>query len=739
MRLFISVVLSFPILISCKSQSQTSSRNLSFENVSGDSAIGWQANSRNDSSIYEAALDAETVKDGRYAASIRYKGGKPGFATWRSAIREKYAGDSITLSGFIKTENVTDGFAGLFLGVERGLAFDNMSNKGVKGTTDWTEYKITLPLFPEKQERILFGGILSGKGKMWMDSLKISIDGKDIAELKPIDNTPAYKDHEYTPGSRIEISSLDSNKINTLYQVGLIWGFLKYYHPGIAKGDYNWDYALFRVLPKILNASEAGKDALLCNWIDTLGALKSAGKQQTIDSSILKTDLAWITQSGFSEKLQASLWNVKNAERPGTEQYYVTKGPAGNVVFKNERPYQYLPYTDDGFQLLALYRYWNMVQYFFPYRDLIGEDWKNTLRKFIPKFLNASNELEYKLAVLELCGQIHDTHAQVNQDYALYHFFGTRYIPVKVQFVDEKPIVAGYLNKELAIKNGFQIGDQITKINNQPVEAVIEHLATYTPASNRWTQLRDIARNITRTNDSTLQVETLRNGKKISRKVSSYGGDKLQFGEAFSAVSASVYKWVANGIGYINNGKLKRDDVEKIFTEFKSAKGIIIDLRNYPSDNLAYTIPHYLLSKEAPFVKFLMPQIAQPGSFYYAPPMKVGSPFSGPVTKPYTGRVVLLVNETTQSSSEFHAMAYRTYPNCVVMGSNTAGADGNVSEMMLPGNIKTRFSGIGICYPDGTPTQRTGIVPDIVVKPTIAGIISNKDEVLEKAIQLLSK
>ena len=44
------------------------------------------------------------------------------------------------------------------------------------------------------------------------------------------------------------------------------------------------------------------------------------------------------------------------------------------------------------------------------------------------------------------------------------------------------------------------------------------------------------------------------------------------------------------------------------------------------------------------------------------------------------------------------------------------------------------ISGIGIFYPDGKPTQRIGIIPDLEIKPTIAGIRAGRDEVLEAAI-----
>ena len=45
------------------------------------------------------------------------------------------------------------------------------------------------------------------------------------------------------------------------------------------------------------------------------------------------------------------------------------------------------------------------------------------------------------------------------------------------------------------------------------------------------------------------------------------------------------------------------------------------------------------------------------------------------------------------------------------------------------------ISGIGVFYPDKRPTQRVGIIPDVNVRPTIAGIRSGRDEVLEEALR----
>ncbi|WP_114793245.1 S41 family peptidase [Niabella yanshanensis] len=732
MRSFLFILLFVCSLFSCKSPRQSGGYNLGFEDIYQDSAIGWKGYTLNDSTVYTAKLDSRIFRSGDYSASIAFEGGKPQFSTWARFITKKYAGDSITFSGFIKTENVTDGYAGLWMRIDPYIAFDNMHKRGAKGTTDWTEYRITLPLDPEKTDKIVLGGMLVGKGKMWLDDLKISIDGKDISELQPMVTAPAEDDREFDRGSLVTINDSDSSTIHTLYQLGLVWGYLKYRHPNVIKGDYNWDYELFRVLPELLKAQAGKRDDILLNWIDTLGKVPKATKRAVTDSISIQPDLSWIKQSGFSANLQSVLLNLSKAEISTESQYYVSKGRASNVSIEHERPYMQMPFTDDGYRLLALYRYWNIIQYFFPYKNDIGTDWKAILKKYIPKFLSAKNELAYKLSLLELAGQIHDSHAFFDFDYAIHNFLGNRQFPVRLKFINNQPVVTGFSDETLAQKNDLQIGDIVVKINGKAVETIVNRLRAYTPASNNWTQLRDIAGSLVRTNDSILSVDIIRNGKQKQKMVSSYDPGTFQTPKEFSMLNIP-YKWVENKVGYIDHGKLKTRDLAAVFEQFKEARGIIIDLRNYPSDYLIYTLPEFLLPELKPFVKILVPDIHNPGSFSFAAPFKTGNVRSDY----YRGKVVLLIDETTQSSSEYHAMAYRAAPNCMVIGTPSAGADGNVSEIILPGYLKTRFSGIGIFYPDGSPTQRTGIIPDIIVRPTVQGIIAGRDEILEKAKEVI--
>lgn len=168
-----------------------------------------------------------------------------------------------------------------------------------------------------------------------------------------------------------------------------------------------------------------------------------------------------------------------------------------------------------------------------------------------------------------------------------------------------------------------------------------------------------------------------------------------------------------------------------------NTKGFIINLRCYPVyDKIGgYMVYALLYTKPEAFVKFTMGNSSFPGLFQYLGELTSGSenPYA------YKGKKIILVNEVTQSHAEFIAMKYSVEENSIIFGSTTAGADIDVISLKMPGGIKVRLTGVGVYYPDGRETQGVGIVPDIEVKPTIQGIKEGRDEVLEKAIELISE
>src|SRR5690606_24832032 len=137
--------------------------------------------------------------------------------------------------------------------------------------------------------------------------------------------------------------------------------------------------------------------------------------------------------------------------------------------------------------------------------------------------------------------------------------------------------------------------------------------------------------------------------------------------------------------------------------------------------------------KPSPFVKFTMANLKNPGEFTRSKSLEIP-----PQGESYKGKLVVLINEVSQSQAEYTTMAFRAGDNTTIVGSTTAGADGNVSLIHLPGGLRTMISGIGIYYPDGRETQRIGIVPDVVVTPTIEGIKKGEDELLRRAVEVIT-
>jgi erythromycin esterase-like protein len=90
------------------------------------------------------------------------------------------AGKHIAFSGYIRTENITRGYAGLWWRVDgepgQVLAFDNMQDREARGTAPWTRYQISLEV-PQNAKNINFGVLHTGHGTAWFDSLRIEIDG----------------------------------------------------------------------------------------------------------------------------------------------------------------------------------------------------------------------------------------------------------------------------------------------------------------------------------------------------------------------------------------------------------------------------------------------------------------------------------------------------------------------------------------------------------------------------------
>ncbi|HEY8955692.1 S41 family peptidase [Chitinophaga sp.] len=689
--------------------------------------INWGGN-------YYLEVDTSASYEGHNALRITPLGktGNHDFGCAVKRIPVTFAGKTITLNGYLKLDSVAGGYGGLFMRVDNrsGAVYkmDNMRNRKLQGTTAWQKYSIHLPL-PEGGGTVYVGAINSSSGKVWADNLEVLVDGKPLKDAPPLRVFKADSDHAFDNGSGITIPSLTTQQEKHLEVLGKVWGFLKYYHPAVMAGEYNWDYELFRILPEILNSSsETARNEVLLRWVNRLTvpeeARRARNSQQTIK---FKPDLDWLSdEKTLGPALSASLKKVEALNREDFN-YYLGMEPAGNPAFKNEQAYNNMPYPDAGFRLLALYRYWNIIQYCFPYKHLITEGWNNKLPEFIPAMVNAADTAAYQTVLLRLIASIHDSHAGVSSPNLVIRGADRfKTLPLRVRFAEEKAVLLKVADE----KCGLRKGDVITAINKEPVTAIVKRLLPLTSASNYATQLNRIERILFQTRDSSLLLDYERDGATGSVTVPA-----VTYKEAMVIYDPPVGPWkmIGEDVGYVYPGTFKNTQMDSIREAFKNTKGMVIDLRSYPADNLLSSLVPYVLPSPVPFVKFTVGSVRQPGQFGMTGEMKAGSKNKDY----YKGKVVILVNATTQSNAEFITMALRLAPRAVVLGSTTAGADGNVSYFALPGGIQTLITGIGVYYPDGRETQRTGIGPDIVMEPTVKGIRENRDELLDKALAII--
>ena len=130
---------------------------------------------------YEVLVDTTTAASGSNSARITYESGDGfGVGTLRFPIEEA-RGRKVRYTGRIRTDAVTDGYAGLWWRVDgpgqrNVLAFDNMDDRGVTGTTEWTLCNIELDV-DTLAVNINFGFLLTGKGTAWFDALEVELDG----------------------------------------------------------------------------------------------------------------------------------------------------------------------------------------------------------------------------------------------------------------------------------------------------------------------------------------------------------------------------------------------------------------------------------------------------------------------------------------------------------------------------------------------------------------------------------
>jgi carboxyl-terminal processing protease len=170
-------------------------------------------------------------------------------------------------------------------------------------------------------------------------------------------------------------------------------------------------------------------------------------------------------------------------------------------------------------------------------------------------------------------------------------------------------------------------------------------------------------------------------------------------------------------------------EVQKAIESFRQsgAKALVFDLRGNPGGfgGMAIPVAARLVSSETNLGTIQFRDFSN--ELVAAPPLG---------TKPFTGKVVILTDEGSASTSEILAAGLQEAKRAIVVGEGTVGAALGSTIEMLPGGAVMQIPVAGFKTPKGVAIEGRGVQPDHRVHETRKSLLAGQDVVLDEALRL---
>ncbi len=558
-----------------------------------------------------------------------------------------------------------------------------------------------------------------------------------------------------------------------------LWGHLKYHHPASAMGLLNADSLFLHHLGKVDSAkNQRQANAVFRQLLKDVGVPASnkvePQKDKPEGTFLLKNlDDGWRTKSKFLTSQNRKTLNQIFERRFTDEKHYYTyirNNPFGGTMPHEPEyevdPKENLPYP---LRMLALAKFKAFVDYLYPYKHLMDENWDAVISQYIPQFAQCATRPEYERLLLSVNAHLDDTQAYsfFRQLHHREQLFKNRfYPPFDYQLVEKKMVVTALIDEALCKRSNIRRGDMIEALDSVTVGEWVGALNALLSVSNEnglWSRVGEWGDNLLfRSEDGGMRVQLTRGKEQLTttlRLMDPTQAAKAKLIDAYFKKKLAVPARKNKGLEYAAKGivHFKVDDtfrmikdqsseedyrlMDSLFNRATKARGIIFDMRGEP-DHSDFVF-HYVYKKFGKqnhyFARYFQLNPYQVGSYRLLTQPEVYFPTEfTPDGASYPGKVVILVNGKTQTIGEWHTMSLQhLFPGSMTLGEQTAGADGDVKRIVLPGKYVVALSGNGIYYPNNAVTQRLGVRLDQEVHPTLKGILSKRDELLDKALELI--
>jgi C-terminal processing protease CtpA/Prc len=401
--------------------------------------------------------------------------------------------------------------------------------------------------------------------------------------------------------------------------------------------------------------------------------------------------------------------------------------------------YQETIFPEEALRVLAIFKIYTIIKYFFPHLNKIKEDWDDVFKRSIQKAIKCKNAVDFYYIIREMTACLGDSHVFVTGYTRYYENAGIP--PFNCSWVEDKPVITSFVDEKTSKQFGIEIGDIIQKINGKSYKKRVDFLAKMISASREEILMRDVMNELLKGKISDQRTLIIENTRGIEKKIT------FELKETYENAKYSQrdeIEKITNNILYVDLTRVSDKHINIINENLNNSRGVIFDQRGYPNLDVK-KIVELITSKNRVFWAHLQVPVVSAANF-----QDIDSKLEiiktlyeyvcieNDKSIQYVN-VVVLIDENTQSYGETSAMFLKDSCKATLIGRQTAGANGDVSLLGLPGRIAIYFTGMTSFLSNGINEHQNGISPDIYVEQSLTGIRENRDEILNRSIEFLEK
>lgn len=714
---------------------------------------GWFSNA-NASSGYEVEIDTGSQTDGTNSLRL-FSNNNPQtpFAMVAQSIdAAQYRGHRLRLTASVKTGTPASQHLGLWFRVEKADGtigfFDNMQRRPIT-SRDWGTYIIEGFVDPDAT-RILVGIVMTGEGEAWLDHAQLADLGYQPLEAAAA--SQAIQPRLTRLEGDLPAAPLSERGQQNILAFARLYGLVRWFHPSDASLKADWEALAIAALPDVERALDAGELAQALR--QAFGPLASTlqiapGSPDDLAQAQIVDGPVWQWQhyglGGTSQVYRSSRIRLEDSaganviaeQLPGGVSFRLPlfaaldqQGGATEQAPEHVqgprfagKPMDWTPSGHDRTTRLATaITAWATLAHFYPYWDEVKVDWQSRLDDTLTAAAMAPDDKAFHRVLQMLVASIDDGHGWVT-----YPTDTNAALPIDWATIDGELVITAVADGV----SGVAPGMIVSAIDELPADQALAQEEQRISGSDHYR--RTLAERFTLNGvKGDTVVLSVRDGAGEAQAVTLTMQEAVQSAR-FEKVRPQPFAELERDIFYIDLSRISQADLNDALVQVRDAKGLVFDLRGYPRVSKEWL--SQLTDQPIRSAMFMRPEFTGPdGQARYN---EDGGWTIEPRATRLTQNVVFLTNASAISFAESVLGLVKANGLGTIVGSPTAGANGNVSSVPLPGGYTLRFTGMKVLNRDGSQHHLIGVTPDIATSPTREGVADARDEVLEVGLRLV--